>query len=175
MVPGTRYSIASLLAAAVIVCLPLSAYAQETQGSMTKPLSGGSLDIMLEPITSNSSDVRFKVTFLNPNSTSVHQHQDYDFVIKQGESEIFSAAKRLNQPLIHNVEGTITVPYNFSQNGDYTVEVNVLGLGFPPIPINPESAIFPIQVTPEFPAGMIGVAAALLGATIVMTRRFKLF
>lgn len=175
MSSGSRYSVAALLTAITIAGILPSAYSQESGASMTKPLSGGSLDIMLEPIISNSTDVRFKVAFLNPNSTTLHQHQDYDFVIKQGESEIFSAARALNQPLIHNVEGTITVPYKFLQNGDYTVEVRVLGLGFPPIPINPETATFPIQVTPEFPAGMIGVAATLVGAAIVATRKFKLF
>lgn len=169
------YSVAALLTAILVAGILPSAYSQESGASMTKPLSGGSLDIMLEPIISNSTDVRFKVAFLNPNSTTLHEHQDYDFVIKQGESEIFSAARVLNQPLIHNVEGTIIVPYKFAQNGDYTVEVSVLGLGFPPIPINPETATFPIQVTPEFPVGMIGVAAALVGAAIVSTRGLKLF
>lgn len=172
---SSRYSIVTLLAAIVIAGILPSAYSQESGASMTKPLSGGSLDIMLEPVISNSTDARFMVTFLNPNSTTVHQHQDYDFVIKQGDSEIFSAAGVLNQPVIHNVEGTITVPYKFSENGDYTVEVRVLGLGFPPIPINPETATFPIQVTPEFPAGMIGVVVALMGVAVVATRKFKLF
>lgn len=174
MSSGSRYSVAALAVIIIASVLP-SAYSQESGASMTKPLSGGSLDIMLEPIISNSTDVRFKVAFLNPNSTTLHQHQDYDFVIKQGESEIFSAARVLNQPLIHNVEGTIMVPYKFSENGDYTVEVRVLGLGFPPIPINPETATFPIQVTPEFPAGTIGVVAALTGITVVATCKFKLF
>ncbi|HEY7735069.1 MAG TPA: hypothetical protein VIB07_09780 [Nitrososphaera sp.] len=169
------YSVAALLTAILVAGILPSAYSQESGASMTKPLSGGSLDIMLEPIISNSTDVRFKVAFLNPNSTTLHEHQDYDFVIKQGESEIFSAARVLNQPLIHNVEGTIMVPYKFSENGEYTVEVRVLGLGFPPIPINPETATFPIQVTPEFPASAIGAVAASMGAVTVMMRRFRLF
>ncbi len=172
---GSRYLVAALLAAIIGTGIPPSAYSQESGASMTKPLSGGSLDIMLEPIISNSTDVRFKVSFLNPNSTVLHEHQDYDFVIKQGESEIFSAAGVLNQPLLHNANGNITIPYAFEQNGDYTVEVRVLGLGFPPIPINPETATFPIQVTPEFPVGIIGAAAALVGVALVATRGFKLF
>ncbi|HEY8140259.1 MAG TPA: hypothetical protein VIE86_04165 [Nitrososphaera sp.] len=175
MSSGSRYSVAALLTATIVAGLLQPAYSQESGASMTKPLDGGSLDIMLEPISSQSNNVTFRVAFLNPNSTVVHEHQDYDFIIKQGETEIFSAAKKLNQPLIHNVNGTIKIPYNFSQNGDYTVEVRVLGLGFPPIPINPETATFPVQVTPEFPVGMIGVVAALVGAAIVATRKFKLF
>ncbi len=174
MSSASHYLVASLLAIIIAGILP-SAYSQESGASMTKPLSGGSLDIMLEPISSESNNVTFRVAFLNPNSTVVHEHQDYDFIIRQGEAEIFSAAKQLNQPLIHNQNGTIKIPFNFSQNGDYTVEVRVLGLGFPPIPINPETATFPIQVTPEFPAGMIGAASALVGAAIVATRRYKLF
>ncbi|MCI0560606.1 MAG: hypothetical protein MN733_19130 [Nitrososphaera sp.] len=170
----SRYIAASLVALSFVSGVQLTAYAQESESSMIKPLSGGSLDIMLEPISSTTSNVTFKVTFLNPNSTTVHQHQDYDFIIKQGDREIFSAARQVNQVIIHNVEGTITVPYTFQANGEYVVEVRVLGLGFPPLPITPESAEFPFPVTPEFPAGMAGVMAAVIGGTILIRRKVKL-
>jgi hypothetical protein len=171
---ASRYIFASILALAVASSIPFSVYAQDDGNSMTKPLSGGSLDIKLEPITSTTGDVTFKVSFLNPGTTTGHQHQDYDFIIKQGDNEIFSAAKQTNQVVIHTAETTIMIPFKFQENGDYSVEVKVLGLGFPPTPITPESAVFQFTVTPEFPAGIAAVMATVVGSTVLLGRRFVL-
>jgi hypothetical protein len=132
---------------------------------------------MLEQVWTDDGMAQFKISFLNPDTTELHQHQDYDMIIRQGDSQLFSAAAQTNQALIHNVEGTATIPTTpiKLENGDYTVEVQVLGLGFPPIPINPETATFPITVVPEFPAGLTGVIAALVASSIVLTRKFRLF
>jgi hypothetical protein len=170
-----RYVLAGILAIGVLSMYPTNSYAQE--GTWIVPTSGGSLDVMLEQIWTDDGSARFKISFLNPNTTQVHEHQDYDVLFRQGEDQIFSAAASINQPLIHNVEGTVTVPvepYTFPP-GDYVVEVQVLGLGFPPIPINPETATFPITVIPEFPAGMIAAVAVVMAGSIALTRRFKVF
>ena len=144
---------------------------------MIQTTSKGSLDIMLEQTWNASAEAKFKVTFLNPNTTQVHEHQDYDFRIRQGDNELFSAARQVNQPLIHNAEGTIFVPYKFEQQGDFTIELYLAGTGIGPTLIpTEESALFPVHVTPEFPAGMIGMVAALVvGTTIALTRKLKFF
>jgi hypothetical protein len=168
--------LACTLVAVVASIHPTNSFAQE--GTWIVPTSGGSLDIMLEQNWTDNGTARFKITFLNPNTTQIHEHQDYDVLIRQGDNQIFSAAGEINQPLIHNVEGTVTVPvqpFSFPQNGDYIVEVQVLGLGFPPIPINPETATFPITVVPEFPAGVIAAVAAVMAGSIALTRKFRLF
>ncbi|MGI0012376.1 MAG: hypothetical protein ACREBU_02880 [Nitrososphaera sp.] len=150
------------------------AYAQD--GGMRATTSKGSLDILLEPEWNESGTVKFRTSFLNPGTNEFHQHQDYDFKILQGGNEIFSAAKQINQPLIHNFEGKITVPYTFEQNGDYVVEVDVLGLGSGPtlIPTD-ESVQFNIKVTPEFPAGMTAAVAGLVASAIILTRKLRRF
>src|SRR5919204_519665 len=81
---------------AVMIGVPV--YAQE-DNSMTVTTSKGSLDIMLEPIESPSEEVKYKVTFLNPGTDTLHQHQDYDFKILRDGQQLFSAAAQLNQPL----------------------------------------------------------------------------
>lgn len=168
--------IALLLAAAVTIGVP-PVYAQLGEGAMIETTNKGSLDIMLEQTWNADANATFKVTFLNPNTTQVHEHQDYDFRIKQGDNEIFSAARQVNQPLIHNAEGTIFVPYKFEQQGDFTIELYLAGTGIGPTLIpTEESALFPVHVTPEFPAGMIGMVAALVvGTTIALTRKLKFF
>ena len=97
------------------------AYAQES--GMIAPTSKGTLDIRLEQTWNENGSVIFKVSFLNPDTDTLHEHQDYDFRILKDENEVFSAARQTGQNLIHNVEGTITVPYTFQENGDYTIQV----------------------------------------------------
>jgi hypothetical protein len=164
-----------LLATITLVSFPDNSVAQE--GWVVKTGGAGSLDIMLEQQWTSGGMGRFNITFFHPNTTRLHEHQDYDVLIRQGDRQIFSAAAQINQQLLHNVPGTVTIPlepFKFPENGDYTIEVHVLGLGFPPIPINPETATFPITVVPEFPIGMIGIVAALIAGSMVMTRKFRL-
>lgn len=165
-----------LFASAVLTAIPAAAFGQESGGGMRMTTSGnGSLDILLEPIWGEDAKVSLNIMFLNPGTEERHQHQDYDVVIRQDGNQIFSAAGALNQQLLHNVPGNVTIPYKFEQNGNYTVEVQVLGLGLPPIPIAPETATFPIQVTPEFPTGMVLAVTAAIAGSIALTRKFKLF
>jgi hypothetical protein len=150
-----------------------AAYAQD--GGMMQTTSKGTLDIRLAPTWNEGGQAAFTVSFLNPGTDTVHVHQDYDFRILQGGQQVFSAANQVGQPLLHNVEGTLTVPFTFQENGDYTVQVYLAGTGIPAIPTD-EEATFPITVVPEFPAG--GILAAVLAAsmttTVVLSQRLKL-
>ena len=173
---NSRLVFALLLVSVVLVASPNDSFAQE-QGWIKKTSGAGSLDIMLEQTWMDGGNGSFKISFLQPNTTKLHEHQDYDVLIRQGDQQIFSAAAETNQPLIHNVEGTVTIPRQPIElaNGDYTIEVQVLGLGFPPLPITPETATFPITVVPEFPAGLAGVIAAVIASSVILTRRFRFF
>jgi hypothetical protein len=149
------------------------AYAQE--GGMVDTTSKGTLDIRVEPTWRDNGNVSFKVSFLNPGTNTLHEHQDYDFRIFKDGTEVFSAARQIpGQNVIHNVPGTITVPYTFQENGDYTIQIYLAGTGITPIIPTDEEATFPIQVTPEFPAGALGAIAALMTTAIVFARRYKI-
>ncbi len=157
---------------ATIIAAP--AYAQES--GMVKATSKNTLDISLAPTWGDAGEATFTVSFLNPGTETVHQHQDYDFRILKDGQQVFSAARQTGQAVLHNVEGTLTVPYTFQENGDYTVQVYLAGTGIPAIPTD-EEATFPITVTPEFPAGGIlaVVLASSLTTVIVLSQRMKLF
>lgn len=149
-----------LLMSATICSIPIIGHAQE---GMRGTLSGNSLDVLLEPSWSDGGHASFTVSFLNPVTSLVQVHIDYTFAIKQGEQEIFNAIPQ-GQALLHTAEGVVTIPpastpFKFPVNGDFTIEVSVVGINF--IPINPESASFNISVTPEFP-----IFAPLLAVTI---------
>jgi hypothetical protein len=173
MARNTFLLIALMLGTIFSVTAVTTAYAQD--GGMAQTTSKGTLDIRLAPTWNEGGQAEFTVSFLNPGTDTLHEHQDYDFRILQGGQQVFSAASQTGQAVLHNVEGTLTVPYMFQENGDYTVQVYLAGTGIPAIPTD-EEATFPITVVPEFPAG--GIVAAVLAASIttavVLSQRLKI-
>lgn len=149
-----------------------AAYAQ----GMAQTSSGGSLDVVLDPEWIDGGQggegarAQFRLTFLQPGTETPQQHIDYDLVVKDGSgAEVFRATDLLNQPVLHTEPGTVTIPYKFEENGSYTVEVEMFGILFNPIA--PETAEFSVNVTPEFPAGALGVAAAAVMAGAMALKR----
>lgn len=162
----------ALLLGAIFSITANAAYAQN--GGMEKTTSKGTLDIRLEPMWSEGGQATFTVSFLNPGTDTVHEHQDYDFRILKDGQQVFSAASQTGQAVLHNVEGTLTVPYTFSENGDYTIQVYLAGTNLPAIPTD-EEATFPITVVPEFPAaGVPAIVAAFMITSIVLVPRLWL-
>lgn len=158
--------IALLLIEVAVFNIGSVAYAQV--GGMRDTTSKGTLDVMVEPTWRENGSASFKVSFFNPGTNTLHEHQDYDFRILKDGTEVFSAAKQTRQALIHNVEGTITVPYTFQENGEYTIQIFLGATGVtPPIPTE-EDVTFPITVTTEFPAGTIGIVAGLMASTLTL-------
>lgn len=153
-------------------------YAQD--GGMVQATSKGTLDVRLEPEWSERGQATFDVSFLDPGTETLHQHQDYDFRILKDGQQVFSAANQTGQDLIHNVEGTLTVPqvpFTFQENGDYTIQVYLAGTGIAPTIPTDEVATFPITVVPEFPTGGIltAVIAGSITTAVVLSQRLKLF
>ena len=151
-----------------------SAYAQD--GGMVKTTSKGTLDIRLEPAWSDGGQTTFNVSFLNPGTEAVHEHQDYDFRILKDGQQVFSAANQTRQAVLHNVEGTVTIPYTFQENGAYTIQVYLAGTGIAPTIPTDEEATFSVTVTPEFPAGVLPATLAVFMTTaIFLAQRLKFF
>jgi hypothetical protein len=168
---NTIFLIALLLAAVFSVSMT-AAHAQEA--GMTKPInSSPPLDVRVEPQWSDGGQARFKVSFLKQGTESVQQHIDYNMVVKdQSGKQIFSAAQG-GQPVLHTAEGVVTIPVTFPGNGQYNIDVSVSGILF--VPMNTETATFSVNVTPEFPVGVVGaVMAALVGTTVILSRKFNM-
>ena len=176
MARNTFLLIALMLGATIfsITTTATAAYAQD--GGMAQTTSKGTLDIRLAPTWNEGGQAEFSVSFLNPDTDTLHEHQDYDFRILRGGQQVFSAATQTGQAVLHNVEGTLTVPYTFQENGDYTVQVYLAGTGIAPTIPTDEEATFPITVVPEFPAGGIlaTVLAASMTTAIVLSQRLKI-
>ena len=112
-----------------------------------------SLDVLLEPtpypVTVNSESTKFKVSFLNPNTSQLQDHVDFNVRIFKDNKQVFQATNQTGQPTVplHATEGYMTVPmlnYQFDQAGKYLIEIPVYGILFNPI--RPESANFTINI-----------------------------
>ena len=166
--------VALLLEAIFSVTAATAAYAQDG-GGMVQTTSRDTLDVRLAPTWNEGGQATFTVSFLDPGTDTLHEHQDYDFRILRDGQQVFSAANQTGQAVLHNVEGTLTVPYTFQENGDYTIQVYLAGTGIPAIPTD-EEATFPLTVVPEFPAGGILAAVIIASMTtaVVLSQRLKL-
>jgi hypothetical protein len=173
MARSTFLLVALLLGTIFSITAVTAAYAQD--GGMAQTTSKDTLDIRLAPTWNEGGQATFGVSFLNPDTDTLHEHQDYDFRILKDGQQVFSAANQTGQAVLHNVEGTLTVPYTFQENGDYTIQVYLAGTGIPAIPTD-EEATFPITVVPEFPTGGIlaAVIAASMTTAVVLSQRLKL-
>ena len=126
----------------------LSKTIQITSADTKGATDGKSVDIDLQiqpfPVT-QSENTQFKITFLQPSSQTVQVHVDYDFSISKMNSEVFRASSSTGQPLLHTAEGIVSIPYKFNQEGEYSVQVSVMGINF--IPIKTEQALFDLKVS----------------------------
>lgn len=127
-----------------------SAFIVDSFGVMDQNLfqstTGGSLDVNITSpeVINKDKEVKFKINFFEPTTDKIQVHVDYDFQVLDNGKEIFSAAKQINQPLLHTAEGSVTIPFMFSSSGVYSIKIPVLGINF--IPINPEYAEFKFVV-----------------------------
>jgi hypothetical protein len=126
----------------------ISKSVQITAADSKSPTDGNSVNIDLQiqpfPITKNV-DSKFMITFLQPSSQAVQVHVDYDFAITNNNNEVFRASSTTGQPLLHTAEGIVKIPYKFTQDGEYSLQVSVMGINF--IPIKTEEALFDLKVS----------------------------
>jgi len=141
------------MTATIIVCIIgiLSTASLAHATVMTKPTSGGSLNVVVQPLPDpvvKGTQTNLKVSFDQKGGSAVQPHIDYDVTISNAAGkQIFQAsalAGHPNQPL-HTAEGVVTIPYTFQEPGAHSINVTVYGILFNPI--NPETAQFQINVT----------------------------
>ena len=73
------------------------------------------------------------------------ENPDYDLAISKMNSEVFRASSKTGQPLLHTAEGIVKIPYKFDQEGQYSVQITVMGINF--IPIKTEQSLFDLKVS----------------------------
>jgi len=145
---GTNATAANGTNATAANSTQISKPVQITSSDTKAATNGTSVDIDLQikpfPVTKNV-DTQFMITFLQPSTQSVQVHVDYDLAISKMNSEVFRASSKTGQPLLHTAEGIVKIPYKFDQEGQYSVQISVLGINF--IPIKTEQALFDLKVS----------------------------
>jgi len=100
------------------------------------------------------SDNTFSIRFIEPETGIEMEEMEYNLLLYHGDG--VQKLRRVDQIATQQ-------KLNFEEIGSYTIKIDdIEGLG--------EGATFSIQVTPEFPAGIIAVVAAAVGAIIFAGR-----
>ena len=165
-------------------CIVMPSYAQlyYDQGSSSAPSNAqqyqkqttdkGSIKIGFytdPPTPDTSSQTQMSISFLNKDTDNIQQHIDYAVFIKKGSDQIFGIQKT------HTAEGSVTVPFQFTDPGTYQVVVEVDGILFQPIP--PEIATFSVTVgtasVPEFPFATPIMLISIVSAIMIYRMKFR--
>jgi hypothetical protein len=126
-----------------------STFVLTSDAAMYKVTSGGSLNVILQPSpfpVIKGSQTNLKVSFDQKGSSAVQPHVDYDLTIMKDDKQVFQLSNSTgypNQPL-HTVEGVVTIPYTFQQEGPYVINITVYDILYNPI--KPETSQFTINV-----------------------------
>jgi hypothetical protein len=126
----------------------LLVYASSNNTVLRSSTNASSLDVLLVPLLNISKEeMYFRVGFLQPNTTELQRHVDFNFIITKDGKEVFAASNQTGQPHIplHSIPGTMDIPlftYDFQKTGEYTIKIPVFGILFNPI--KPEEAEFRI-------------------------------
>lgn len=120
----------------------LPVYAQEQSEQQIVLTDKGTLEVGLSTIPAHpqpGEQTKLKINFINKSTKEIQPHIDYSITVTKGTQQVFGI------PLTHVAdEGSVTIPYEFQDAGEYTVSVDVQGIVFQPIP--KETASFSISV-----------------------------
>jgi len=96
----------------------------------------------------------FDISFVDPDTRKEIEEVKYDISIYSGDRR---EVQRTDQVVTQQ-------KFSFNDPGSYKIRIDDIdGLD--------ENVSIPIQVTPEFPAGALALAATIIGATIFFARR----
>lgn len=125
----------------ILLCPPTIAFS----------LAMGSLKVVLQPSPYpivKGTQTNLKISFYQKGTGTLQPHIYYDVAISSAGKKLFDAVTRagyIGNVWLHSAEGAITIPYTFREPGVYSVNVTLFGILF--IPVNPESALFKLNVT----------------------------
>ncbi|HEY7735068.1 MAG TPA: hypothetical protein VIB07_09775 [Nitrososphaera sp.] len=145
-----------IIASAVIFTLSMGQAAAQQQISLEALSDQGTFIVEMTWTPDDiGHDNTFSIRFIEPETSAELEDMEYDIMVyeESGSQEL----RRVDQTASEQ-------RFSFEEPGSYTIRIDDIdGLG--------EGASFPIQVTPEFPAGVLGVVAGLMGAIAILARR----
>ena len=106
------------------------------------PTDKGTLNVGISTIPPKpdvEGPTTLKIDFINPITGKIQEHIDYKIVISKDEKDVFGPI-----PLTHTSTGSVKIPVEFQQTGNYQVLVSIEGILFQPLPL--ETVTFNIAV-----------------------------
>jgi hypothetical protein len=82
------------------------------------------------PENPSPGEVKFKIDFINPKTDKIQEHIDYKFTLQKEGKNIFGPT-----PLIHTSTGSVTIPVEIVESGNYFGLIEFEGILFQPIPV----------------------------------------
>jgi hypothetical protein len=130
----------AVLVFGILVAYPFNASAENYQQVL--PTDKGTIKVGISTLPeklSPGNSAKLKIDFLNGKTSAIQEHIDYIVTVTKGGKAVFGPI-----PLSHTSIGTITIPVEFKENGEYKIIVDVQGILFQPIPS--EKTTFSIMV-----------------------------
>ena len=127
-----------LIALLLIPLLITSVFAQTN--SQTLSTEKGTLDVKLyhdEIIPGQQA--KLSIDFINPQTKKIQEHIDYKMTVSKDGEAVFGPI-----PLTHTSAGSVKIPVEFVDEGVYSVELEIEGILFQPIPL--EKVSFDVAV-----------------------------
>lgn len=142
-------------------------YAQEQSEQQVVLTDKGTLEVGFSTIPAQprpEEQTKFKIDFINKNTKAIQEHIDYSITVTKGNDRVFGI------PLTHTAIGSVTIPYEFHEAGEYKVSIDVEGIVFQPIPT--ETASFAISVLKESQKNGCLIATAAFGSELAPQVQF---
>ena len=157
-----------LIALFLIPLLIIPAFAQTN--SQILSTEKGTLDVKLsyDKIVPGEQ-TKLLIEFINPQTKKIQEHVDYKITVSKDGKAVFGPI-----PLTHTSVGSVKIPVEFVDEGVYSVEFEIEGILFQPIPsekvsfdvIVGESHVQPTPTTEKKNGGGCLIATAAFGSEL---------
>ena len=153
-----------LIALLLIPLLIIPVFAQTN--SQTLPTEKGTLDVKLSyDKIILGQQTKLNIEFINPQTKNIQEHIDYKITVSKDGKAIFGPI-----PLTHTSVGSVKIPVEFVDEGVYSVEFEIQGILFQPIPS--EKVSFNVAVGESYAQSTSPVKDKNGGGCLIATAAF---
>ena len=157
-----------LLTLVLLTLIIIPSYAQEQSEQQIVLTDKGTLEVGLSTIPAQpqpGEQTKLKIDFINKNTKTIQEHIDYSITVTKEDTQVFGV------PLTHTAVGSVTIPYEFQEAGEYKVSVDVQGILFQPIPTETASFAVTVGKTSQPKNGCL-IATAAFGSELAPQVQF---
>ena len=138
--------------------------------SQTHATEKGTLDVKLSyDDIMPGQETKLDIDFINPQTKKIQEHIDYTITVSKDGNAVFGPIQ-----LTHTSIGSVKIPVEFGTEGIYSVELQIEGILFQPIPAEKvsfevpvgKSTVLPTPVAEDKKGGGCLIATATFGSEL---------